>query len=127
MMSKEEKILLIQCILWDIRLNFSDEDDPTGRAGMAMDLCGELVLELKDDNRWHFHTLAECCSEYIEDYDECGDGRFFREEFPYGYYDMEKLHGLPMTRNDKSEEFKKLFDKYTTMPYWYMKDCDEPI
>lgn len=126
-MTIQEKILLVQCILWDIRLDFADEDNPIGRAEKAMELCAELCLELESNIKWHFHTLAERCLEYIEDYEVCGDGRFFREDFPDGYCEMENLHGLPMTRDDKSDEFKKIFDEYTYQPHYYMKDCEELV
>lgn len=103
-MSKEEKILLIYILLKDVRCNF---DDLTyGRVETAVNLCKELGGD--------FLTLADQCKDFMED--EFPDGRYFRDVFPYGYENMEALHGLTQTYQDKSEEFRKVVDEMVTFP-----------
>ena len=69
-------------------------------------------------------TLAGCCDEYIANYFEDGDGRYFRDVFPYGYEDMEKLHDLEPTFLDKSDEFKAIAEAYITYPDTRFDDWD---
>jgi len=101
-MNREEKILMIQCLLHDVRLDFSDKVNR--RVEFAINLCNELG----DD----FLILAGECKDFLED--DFTDGRYFRDDFPYGYLNMEKLHGLTQTYNDKSSEFKKYVDRLVT-------------
>lgn len=114
-MSITEKILLVQLLLIDIRCNWGWENDGgiCNRASKARKLCEELASELSDER---FMTLASCCGEYITNYFEDGDGRYFRDVFPYGYEDMDKLHDLDPTFLDKSDEFKSIAEAYITYP-----------
>lgn len=112
-MSREEKILLIYILLKDVRGN---TDDPTySRVSTAIHFCNELG----DD----FLTLADECKDFLED--DFTDGRYFRDDFPYGYLNMEQLHGLPETYFDKSEEFKRYVDALVTFPDMIFHDLLE--
>lgn len=113
-MSREEQIYLIQCILEDVRGNWAFQVEE--RVEFAKDLCEELGD--KD-----FITLAGECAEFLSMEDK--DGRFFRADFPYGYQDMDKLHNLPHTLADKSDEFKGLADVYITYPEYRFDDVEE--
>ena len=114
-MNVKEKILLVQLLLEDIRGNWGWEN--TGgvcsRAIKAEELCEELAYELKDNR---YFTLANCCNDYISTYYDDGDGRYFRDVFPYGYENMDILHGLESTYTDKSDEFKAMAKEYLTYP-----------
>lgn len=59
MMSEKEKIYLIQCLLYDIRLNWST--CVKRRAELAKKLC----LEIGSDD---FLTLAKECDTFLSDY-----------------------------------------------------------
>ena len=115
-MDAKEKILLVQLLLIDVRCNWGWENtgnNVCSRVTKARDLCEELANAL-DDNR--YLILASCCDEYIRNYFDDGDGRYFRDVFPYGYEDMDNLHGLEPTFLDKSDEFKQIAEKYITYP-----------
>lgn len=96
-MDKNEKLLLLQLILEDIRGNWGFDLEP--RVDEALYLAQDLELpefiksikEYKDD----------CANGY-------NDGRFFRMHYERGGYEnLEELHGLSPTIIDKSDEFKK--------------------
>ena len=115
-MDIKEKILLVQLLLIDIRCNWGWEKDKgiCSRAKKARDLCNDIANRLNDDR---YLTLASRCDEYIRDCSNgYGDGRYFRDTFPYGYEDMDNLHGLKTTFSDKSEEFKTIAKSYITYP-----------
>lgn len=115
-MDVKEKILLIQLLLIDVRCNWGWENtgnNVCSRVAKVRDLCEELANTL-DDNR--YLILARCCDEYISTFYDDGDGRYFRNVFPYGYEDMDNLHGLESTFLDKSDEFKQVAEKYITYP-----------
>lgn len=115
-MSREETIYMIQCLLQDIRGNWGEKVEE--RAELAKDLCEELGE--KD-----FLTLASECAEFLA-MESCDrDGRYFRAEFPYGYENMDKLHGLSHTLADKSNEFKRLAEVYITCPEYHFEDMEE--
>lgn len=109
-MTREEGIFLIECLLRDVRLNWAD--DPTPRCALAMNLCHELGGD--------FNILENECREFVNWISEGEevDGRHFRDDFPYGYEDMNSLHNLPRTLKDKSYEFKLYVKKYITCPDW---------
>lgn len=122
-MDIQEKILLVQLLLKDIRLNWGWEK--RDRAAKAKELCEEINQKL---NSLSFHNLAKTCEEYICcEEDGCNDGRFFRAEFPDGYEGMDHLHGLTHTFADKSYNFKITAEEYLTYPEylfddWYKED-----
>lgn len=120
-MNIKEKILMVQLLLQDIRGNWGWENDDgiCSRAIKARDLCEEIASELNDDK---YLTLANSCNEYIETYFENGDGRYFRDEFPYGYENMDGLHGLKYTFKDKSDDFKMVVKEYLTYPDYLFED-----
>ena len=111
-MTEKEKILLIELILRDIRLNWTE---PKARVMKARELC----LEVGGDD---FKHLAKVCEEYMKD---CGDGRFFRDTFPEGYEDMNAIHGLKSTFLDKSEEFKQAAEMILSCPEHAFTDWEE--
>lgn len=113
-MNVREKVLLIQLLLEDIRGNWSWENN--GRRDV---LAMRLVTELKDDVE-DMDKLADTIMEYSG-----GDGRYFRDSYPYGYIGMDNLHGLTRTIKDKSKEFQKLALEYLTYPDFRFEDWDE--
>lgn len=106
-MSDNEKCLLLQLILEDLRGNWAYS--VSRRHIKAILLARELGYE-------------EFAKE-IENWDEA-DGRYFRDYFPKGYMDMERLHGLSRTFNDKSEDFKKIASLYLTYPEYRFEDWE---
>lgn len=93
---REEKILLLQLILEDIRGNWGWglED----RVNVALDLASELDL------RPHIDRINEYNDRCL---DGDNDGRFFRCHYENGgYEDMMELHCLESTIQDKSDWFK---------------------
>lgn len=126
-MNVKEKILLVQLLLEDIRGNWGWENTRKkfcSRAIKARDLCNEIASELGDDK---YVTLAKRCDGYIATYFEDGDGRYFREPFPYGYMNMDDLHGLRSTYMDKSGQFKLVAEKYLTYPEHRFDDWEEHL
>lgn len=113
-MNKEEKILMIRLLLEDIRGNWGWENND--RAGKAYELSKELYEETKDEN-W-----KEMCSA-ISLYDG-DDGRYFRDDFPYGYIGMRSLYNITNNLKDKSDEFKKIFEDYITYPENRLDDVE---
>ena len=109
-MTEQEKIFLIECLLRDIRASWAEK--VSKRTRLAKSLC----LGLGGD----FCKLAIECDKFLAE--EFIDGRFFRTEFPYGYEDMDMLHKLPHTLNDKSDEFKKYVEEYILYPESLFKD-----
>lgn len=96
-MDRNEKILLLQLILEDIRGDWgSDLED---RVGEALDLARELELP----------AFIKSIEEYQEDCtDGYNDGRFFRSNYRDGGYEgMVVLHELESTIIDKSEQFQR--------------------
>jgi len=99
-MNENEKILLLELILRDIRGNWGWENTP--RIPMAR----RLAIELGFENH----------IELINDYDH-DDGRHFRTNMTNGgYIGLEEVHGLTKTIRDKSDEFKLEAVKYLTYP-----------
>lgn len=124
-MTTNEKILLVQLLLEDIRGNWGWENVKgviCHRANKAKELCEEIAGEIANTD---FLTLANACAIYIKYYHEDGDGRFFRDAFPHGYNNMENLHGLSSTINDKSAELKELALEFLTYPEFRFEDWDE--
>ena len=115
-MTQNEKIFLIQVLLLDVRGNWSDPIEP--RVSKAKELCEEI-------GGFDFLTLASECEWFLKYFDGWIDGRHFREDFPYGYKGMNRLHGLPRTFNDKSDEFKACVKELVTYPYLRFKDIKE--
>lgn len=110
---REEKILLLQLILEDIRGNWGWNLEE--RVDMAFDLASELGLE---QHIRYIDIYKELCSEGDD------DGRFFRTAYEYGgYVGMEELHGLEPTIQDKSNWFKnQVF--ILTYPRYRLDDWD---
>lgn len=118
-MNVKEKILLVQLLLEDIRGNWGYASEV--RTLKAKSLCEEIATELNDND---YITLANSCDNYIKSSYECGDwdGRYFRATFPNGYINMETLHGLHFTYNDKSGDFKAVAKEYLTYPEYRFVD-----
>jgi hypothetical protein len=115
-MTKEEKGLLLQLILEDLRGNWGD--DPGHRATEAKVIATELGLA----------KTRERIDQYFEGASEFGDwdGRHFRCDFiKYGgYYGMETIHNLPKTIKDKSDEFKTAALNILTYPEYRFEDWE---
>ena len=95
-MSREEKLLLLQLILEDVRGNWG------WNLGSRIDSALELAIVL--DLKPHISSIKEYL---VNCADGDNDGRFFRMNYKYGGYEnMEELHGLEPTIMDKSDEFK---------------------
>lgn len=95
-MSREEKMLLLELILRDIRGNWGW--DLEKRVDKALELAKELELDVFIKNIKDYKLECE------KGYD---DGRYFRTSYKYGGYEaMELLHGLCHTIIDKSDKFK---------------------
>lgn len=113
-MSDNEKLLLLQLILEDIRGNWGWglED----RVDEALDIAEELELEV----------FIKSINEYKENCaDGDSDGRHFRTGHEDGgYMDMETLHGLSKTIIDKSDEFK-ICMRILTYPEYGFTDWKE--
>jgi hypothetical protein len=94
-MEQDEKILLLQLILEDIRGNWAFE--MADRRAEALMLSRDLRdAGVKDMGKLSLH---------IEDYVTGEDGRYFRMDYPNGYRGMEKLHGLTRIAEERSKEF----------------------
>ena len=109
----QEKVYLIELLLKDIRNDWAT--NPVPRAMLAEKLCKEIGT---DD----FLKLSKICHEYIvmnegntEDYE---DGRYFRDDFPDGYYGLVNFYSLTNCYNDKSEEFKHYVDNFIVHPHF---------
>lgn len=101
-MTECEKILLIEILLLDVRLNFARR--VSERVKFAKTLCVELGGD--------FEILAKDCDKFLNG--SSRDGRYFRRDFPHGYQNMDVLHGLARNLQDKSSEFKKCVATYIT-------------
>ena len=112
-MIKEEKILLVELLLRDIRGNWVRTNK---RLKTAYTLCEELSTD--EVYGEEFKVLAK----EIKDWDK-SDGRYFRSEFPYGYEMMGYTHKLPYTYKDRSNEFKDMA-KLLTYPEYSFSDWE---
>ena len=128
-MNVNEKILFVQLLLEDIRGSWDEE--PVGRnaedrALKAKSLCEEIAKETNNDECL---ILADYCSLYINSsrrWDDW-DGRIFRQPFPMGYENMDKLHGLKHTYKNKSDEFQSESEEYLTHPELRFNDWEEHL
>ena len=115
-MTKNEKILLLELIMQDIRGNWGWD------LGNRVRKCIELAEELRFDNQTE--RLKYYLNEKISD--GCCDGRYLRTNFENGgYRGMGEKHDLQYTYKDKSEEFKSVVDRFLTYPEYRFKDREE--
>ena len=127
-MTFEEKVLLLECLLRDIRANWLELTKR--RVSLAKKLCRNIVNDesTPEEMKEKFSILYDCCIDACREV-EYGDfdGRFFREEFPYGYYEMDKIHNIPhpYILADRSDEFKKLCKEFFTRPEHIFEDVDD--
>jgi hypothetical protein len=115
-MNEEEKTLLLQLILEDLRGNWGYNAEV--RAMKAGELAKEIGLTK------HYERTQS----YIKESSEYGDwdGRYFRCSKEIGGYEgMDEMHGLPKTLKDKSEEFKKEALDILTYPEYRFDDYEE--
>lgn len=113
-MSIEEKLLALELILKDIRLNWSD--DLEYRINAAEKISLDLLMNEK------YNKDMECMLKSIRKfkktvYDVWCDGRYFRTNYPMGYKGMSCLHNLTYTYEDKSYKFKDVVDCLTYPEY----------
>lgn len=114
-MNREEKILLLQLILEDIRGNWGWE--LWERVSKAKELAEELELE----------KHIEHINEFRDIYNYCGtrDGRHFRTDCENGgYIGMDRLYNLNKTIKDKSDKFK-LEVSILTYPEYRFDDWED--
>lgn len=114
-MNDNEKLLLLELVLVDLRGNWADE--PWSRASYARNLAVSLKLD----------RFVNSIDGYLKCAEECGDwdGRYFR--YPQengGYEGMKELHGLQYTLKDKSEEFQKEAIGILTFPEYRFDDYE---
>lgn len=135
-MKIQEKILLVELLLHDVRCNWGEKVKE--RVEYAIKLCDEID---KESDIQGFRTLKEECNIFlkifgvndsrmefpngnVEEY--CSvDGRYFRDDYPYGYENMSTIHGLSYNLNDKSDEFKEVVKEYITCPNMLFEDEKE--
>jgi hypothetical protein len=115
-MTKEEKILLLQLILEDIRGSWVE--DIEDRAEAAKKLAEELGYP-------HMVESIDRFKRYIEEGET--DGRHFRCDFVKygGYIGMEKLHGLEKTLEGKSKDFQWECYQELVFPEFRLEDWDD--
>lgn len=120
-MNTNEKILLVQLLLEDIEYDY--DSNAEGRALKAKSLCEEIVSETRNDE---FAILADFCDTYINSGKKWGDwdGRLFRQSFPMGYNNMDKLHKLKHTIKNKSDDFKFVTKEYMAFPEFRFNDWE---
>lgn len=112
-MNKNEKILLLQKVMEDIRGDWGS--NLSDRIEDAINLAEELDFP---------KTIKLLCEykEYVEDGDN--DGRFLRCHYEDGgYIGLTSLHGLPNTIIDKSDKFKSSLDMLNN-PECHFDDWD---
>lgn len=129
-MEKNEKILLLQLILEDLRGNWSN---PRQRAELALSLAKELEMPVFVSNIERYMSSSEGFGDW--------DGRYFRDSHERGGYEgMHVLHNLftmkvpewekegkeypYYTFADKSDEFKKAAEDILTYPESRFEDYD---
>ena len=111
-MNNNEKMLLLDLLLQDIRGNWGWENED--RTGLARKLAEELSLKS------HVQSLSDYEAEGK------GDGRFFRTSMKNGgYRGLKTTHGLNYTYHDRSEKFKKLAKEYLTHPKYAFDDWSQ--
>lgn len=126
-MTFEEKVLLLECLLRDIRLNWAELTKR--RINLAKKLCKDIANDesTPEEMKEKFSILYDSCVDAGRDIEhEDFDGRFFREEFPYGYEEMDKVHNIPHPYKlaDRSDEFKKLCKEFLTCPGSIFEDAE---
>ena len=114
-MTRNEMIYMVQCLLYDVRLDWAHNVE------QRVELARHYCLELNDD----FNTLADRCVNYLNTVEKEGnfDGRYFREDFPLGYENMNKLHSLSNKLADKSEEFIRIARENLRCIEFMFEDC----
>lgn len=116
MLSKEEKLLLLDVLLQDFCGNWG-ASDTRKRYPLVVQLCEELVAH------YPIQEVQKNVLKFPES-DFYGDGYF---EFLYqkgGYEGLQELHQLPVTFLDKKHEFKVVASEYITTSYLF-EDIEE--
>lgn len=103
-MDIKEKLLALQVILEDIRGNWGY--DLEERVDKAEELVGSIMKNEKysEDMEYMKESINSFRDDMKHGYE---DGRSFRCEYPCGYENMDVVHGLSKTYQDKSDEFKE--------------------
>jgi len=115
-MEREEKILLLELIMRDIRGNWGWELEE--RIAKAIELSKELG----------FKEQLERLEWYLNEQLPKGerDGRYLRTNADNGGYEgLEDKHSLSYTFHDKSEEFKNVAGLILTAPDYRFEDWDK--
>ena len=112
-MTEKEKMFLVYCLLYDIRLDWNSEQKNISRAELASNLCMELGGDFID--------LKFTIDTYLQELynGKSVDGRIFRDGFPKGYCGMDKLYPeITNKLTDKSTEFQEFVKKYIYNPQY---------
>ena len=113
-MSIEEKLLALELILKDIRVNWSDDLDD--RINTAEEISLDLLMNEKYNK--DMELMLKSIREFKETIDDVWcDGRHFRTNYPKGYKGMSGLHGLDYSYEDKSDKFKEVVECLTYPEY----------
>jgi hypothetical protein len=111
-MTKEEKTLLLQILMLNMRGSF-----PDGWDDIRLKKAANLAKELE------FEEVQKRIASIEEDSDF--DGRHFRTSFANGGYEgMNEIHGLTHTINDKSMAFQRAC-RILNYPENYLTDWTE--
>jgi hypothetical protein len=110
-MSRNEKLLLLELLLEDIRGNCIWELEGKDRSSLALKLSMELNLPS------YTSRIHEYRGQVFK------NGRIFRTSVEYGgYTDMSNMHGLSRSLRGRSKEFKTLSNEYLTHPEHAFED-----
>lgn len=120
-MNYEERVLLLECILRDIRGNWGYDLDR--RVKKAKDLATELSIYF--DSKFYSILGVISAYEWKIKFEGEKDGRFFRGVFPYGYEEMNTIHNLDYILENKSNKFKKDVNFYLTNSWAIFEDVSE--
>ena len=117
-MNRDEKILMLQILLEDMRGSFPLAGWGDRRMTQAHALATELGLEA------HAARIVQLAED-----DDYRDGRHFRVGHEYGGYEgMGALHPLKSTFHDKSVEFRRFATGLLEFPEYRFEDWDqEPV
>ena len=116
-LSREEKILIVECILYDVRLDWAVQEAVVFRLKIAYTVCKEL--ESDPQLGCYFKVLCEELALLFASSRPI-DGRFFRGRFPDGYIGMDKLHGFrkPYELSILSSAFNTIVDSCLLYKTW---------
>lgn len=118
-MDNNEKLLALQVILMDTRANNKRYIDKNIKA--AKILANELQKEKAYEK--DMTIMLDRISQFENNFDlNKLDNKYFRLPYPKGYEDMEKIHNLKKTYEDKSRDFKCFINHSLEFPERIFRD-----